>query len=370
MTTGPLLAPRRWTDRFFTGSWEVTSRELLATEPATGAELGRVGAASTEHLASCSARAADAARDWAASPCTERARVLAAATELLQRHHDELLGWLVREAGEVRAAAELELASALGELRQAIALAAEPLARTLGGADELEVASRVALGVVAVATSWYFPLLGALEHVAPALACGNSVILRPAPETVVCGGVAIARLFEEAGLPAGVLHVVCGSPGELDPAIASNEHIALMCFGGPAGTQRRLKEALSRGPTSHCSTRTLGAPGGSNAFLVLDDAPVRTAAHAGASAAFTREGQLRMVAGRQLVAASIVEEYLDHLAALAEGMTVGDPRSDVHLGPMISDDEADRLEDLVRECVELGAEVRAGNRRVDRYWRP
>lgn len=363
----PLLDPDVWTGKVFTGEWVDTGSTSEVVEPATGKVLGTVGRAGAEQLGASAEAAARAGERWAATPYQERAAVLRRAADLLEEHRDEIGRWVQREAGKVAAATELELALSVEELREAASLPSQPWGHLLPTTrpGRTSIARRVPIGVVAVIAPWNFPLNLAMRSVAPALATGNAVVLKPASETAVCCGVTIARLLTEAGLPPGVLHVLPGPGGELGTAVADDPHIGMISFTGSTPVGQELNEAAGRR-----SKRMVAELGGNNAFVVLDDVDVEKAAAAAAYGAFTHQGQVCMATGRVLVAAAVAAEFTDRLAAIADGMTVGDPLDDVDLGPIINRSQAEHVDDVVRRTVEAGAEVRAGGGRDGLFARP
>lgn len=251
--------------------------------------------------------------------------------------------------------------------RQAEALTTAPWGQLLPTdlPGRTSVARRVPLGVVAVIAPWNFPLNLAMRSVAPALACGNAVLLKPASETCICAGVAIARLFEEAGLPPGVLHLLPGHGSELGTTFADTPEVRMISFTGSTEVGVRLSEAAGRN-----LVRMVAELGGNNPFVVLDDADVAAAA-AGAFGSFTHQGQICMATGRHLVARSLYEDSVDALAEAASAMTVGDPTGDVDLRPIINDSQLEHITDLVARTVEAGATLRAGGDEPDgRCYRP
>ncbi len=181
-----------------------------------------------------------------------------------------------------------------------------------------------------------------MRSVAPALACGNAVILKPSSETAVSAGVSIARLFHEAGLPAGVLHLLPGRGSELGTAFADDPNVDMISFTGSTPVGRSLSEAAGRN-----LIRMVAELGGNNPFVVLDDADVEKAAAAGAYGSFTHQGQICMATGRHLVAEAIADRYVEALAAIADKMTVGDPTTDVDMGPIINRSQLDNIVDIV-----------------------
>ena len=191
------------------------------------------------------------------------------------------------------------------------------------------------------------------------------MLLKPASETAICGGVVIARLFELAGLPAGVLHMLPGKGGELGNAVTEDPNVDMISFTGSTPVGRGLSESAGK----HFK-KIITELGGNNAFVVLADADVDAATAAGAFGSFTHQGQVCMAVGRHLVAAPIAERYVAQLAERAEALTVGDPRDDVQLGPVINEKQVEHIEDIVRRSVDAGARIEAGGTRDGLFMRP
>ncbi|TNY37103.1 benzaldehyde dehydrogenase [Thermomonospora catenispora] len=362
-----LLDPALWSGRIFTGRWDSGSAGTLeVTEPATGAALGAVGAAGAEDVAKAAAAAAQAQRDWAARPHTERAAVLRRAGALLEEHAEEIADWIVREAGSIRPKASFELQVAAGECYEAAALPSLPHGQVLpSGEPRWSLARRRPAGVVAVISPFNFPLILSIRSVAPALALGNAVLLKPDPRTAVCGGVALARIFEEAGLPEGVLHVL---PGGLETgrAVVAAPEVRVVSFTGSTAAGRAIGEECGR-----LLKRAHLELGGNNALIVLPGADLDRAVSAAAWGAFLHQGQICMTSGRHLVHESLHDEYVAALADKAERLPVGDPAAEeVALGPIIDERQLARVHSLVTGSVEAGARLAAGGTYEGLFYRP
>src|SRR5215211_6027525 len=238
-----LLDTGTWSGLILSGGWrEAAGGDAAVVEPATGDELERIGSAAPADVADACARAAEAQPAWAAAPFDERAAVLRRASALMADHAQEIQGWVVRETGGIPPKAGLETQIAGGELDEAAALAAAPYGELLRSHEpRLSMARRVPAGVVGVIAPFNFPLILGMRSVAPALAVGNAVVLKPDPRTAVAGGVVIARLLEEAGLPDGVLHMLPGG-AEAGGALVSHPDIPVIAFTGSAAAGRAVAE--------------------------------------------------------------------------------------------------------------------------------
>ena len=366
VTRERVLDTATWDGLLFDGTWREGAGTSAVVEPATGVELGRVGLAAADDVARSGAAASAAQREWAETSYEERAAVLRRAGALWEEHADELREWLVREAGSLPPKADVELHTAAQECYEAAGLASHALGEILPTASpRLSLARRVPAGVVAVIAPFNFPLILSIRSVAPALALGNAVILKPDPRTAVCGGVALARIFELAGLPAGVLHVLPGG-ADVGEALVADPHVRVISFTGSTAAGRRVGAAAA----THLKRAHLEL-GGNSALIVLDDADLDLAVGAGAWGSWLHQGQICMTTGRHLVAASIAEEYVERLAAKAEQLPVGDPHTEqVALGPIIDERQRDKIHGLVTASVEGGARLAAGGSYEGLFYRP
>jgi benzaldehyde dehydrogenase (NAD) len=305
-------------------------------------------------------------QDWATTPFQDRAAVLRRAGEALQQHAEELIDWLIRESGGVPGKAYFELAHAVQNCYEAAALPSRAHGELMpSAAARLSMVFRVPAGVVGVIAPFNGPLGLAIRSVAPALALGNAVLLKPDPRTAVCGGIALAMAFEEAGLPAGVLHVLPGG-ADIGAALVEDPHVRVISFTGSTSAGRAVGELAGR----HLKRAHLEL-GGNSALIVLDDADLEQAIGAAAFGSFFYQGQLCMAIGRHLVHEAIYPEYVERLAAAAEAMPVGDPATEqVALGPLIDADQRDRVHHLVTSSVAAGARLVAGGTYQDLFYRP
>jgi benzaldehyde dehydrogenase (NAD) len=340
--------------------------DAAVVAPATGEEIGRIGLGNPADIARAARRAAAAQPAWAAMPYSARAAVLRRAGQLWEQHASEVGDWLVREAGSIPPKAGVETETAAQECYEAAALASEPLGEVIRSVQpRLSLVRRLPVGVVGVIAPFNFPLILAIRSVAPALALGNAVVLKPDPRTAVSGGFSIARIFEEAGLPDGVLHVI---PGGVDAgeALVADPHVPVISFTGSTAAGRRVGELAAR----HLK-RTHLELGGNSALIVLDDADVELAASAGAWGSFLHQGQICMATGRHLVSASVAEEYVARLAEKADHLPVGDPATQqVALGPIIDEGQRDKIHSLVTASVAAGARLAAGGTYDNLFYRP
>jgi benzaldehyde dehydrogenase (NAD) len=362
-----LLDDGAWQGKVWTGAWtDGAGGDYPAVEPSTGEELGRVGKATPEDVHAAAARAVEAQKAWAAAPFEERARVLRKAGEVLEANADEIKTWLARETGAIQPFGDFQVHTSAGECYEASALPSHPYGELLRtGAPRLSFARRVPAGVVGVIAPFNVPTILAIRAVAPALALGNAVILKPDPRTAISGGAMFARVFEEAGLPAGVLQVLPGG-ADVGEALVVEPAVRIIAFTGST----RAGRAVGALAGQHLKRAHLEL-GGNSALIVLPDVDVRQAASVGAWGTFAHQGQICMATSRHLVHESIAEEYTAILAEKVEKLPVGDPfREQVALGPLIDEGQRDRVHALVTSSVDSGAQVRTGGSYEGLFYRP
>jgi len=319
-----LLDSGSWHGKIYSNGWvDGSGGDYPVTEPATGAELGRIGRATPADVRAA-ARAAKAAQPaWAAAPYSERAAVLRRVGDLWLAHADEIKSWLSRETGAIPPLGDLQVHVSSDECYEAAALASQPYGELLRTPQpRLSFARRVPAGVVGVIAPFNVPTILAIRSVAPALALGNTVVLKPDPRTSVSGGALLAEMFAAAGLPDGVLHVL---PGDADAgeALITDPDVRIIAFTGST----RAGRAVAKLAGEHLKRVHLEL-GGNSALIVLDDVDVDKATSVGAFGSFIHQGQICMSTSRHLVHSSIAKEYASALAARAEHLPVGDPFAD------------------------------------------
>lgn len=362
-----VLDADRWSGRIHVDGWiRGAGDDIKVTEPATGDVLGTVGGAAPGDVLRAATAAATAQRDWATTNPEVRAALLRRAGELWERHAEEVQGWLVREAGSVGAKAALETHVAAQECFEAAALPTHPHGHVLPSSQaRWSFSRRRPAGVVSVIAPFNFPLILSIRSVAPALALGNAVLLKPDPRTAVSGGVALVRIFEEAGLPAGLLQLL---PGGVDvgEALVSAPEVRIVSFTGSTAAGRKVGELGAR----HLKRVHLEL-GGNNALVVLPGADLALAASAGAFGSFLHQGQICMTTGRHLVHESLHDDYVGALAQKADHLPVGDPATgQVALGPIIDERQLRHIDGLVRDTVAAGATLAAGGTFEGLFYRP
>src|SRR5665213_1158807 len=356
-----------WQGKISLDGWrEGGGGDAAVLEPATGEELARSGRASVEDVATASRAAVAAQRDWAALSFNERSAVLRKAGQLFLDNADELSEWIVRESGGIGPKAGLEIHVASEECFEAAALASHPTGEILRSEmPRLSFSRRVPAGVVGVIAPFNFPLILSIRSVAPALALGNAVILKPDPRTAVCGGVILARVFEAAGLPQGVLSMLPGG-ADVGEALVIDPNVRVIAFTGSTAAGRSVGSLGAQ----HLKRVHLEL-GGNSALIVMADVDIEKAVSVGAFGSFMHQGQICMTTGRHIVDAKIADDYARVLAEHANHLPVGDPKTgQVALGPLIDAKQRDRVHSMVTDTVAAGATLLAGGTYEELFYRP
>ncbi|QVQ50906.1 aldehyde dehydrogenase family protein [Spiractinospora alimapuensis] len=349
---------------FADGAWQRTT-ERREIHGVAGERLATVAIADSAQAASGIAASAQHQRRWGEVSAQERCAAIAGLERAIEAHREELVFWLTREAGATRAKAEREVAAAKAEVRFAATLAPyiERTVSTSGDRDQSVDLRPV--GVVSVITPFNAPLVLAMRCLAPALAAGNSVVLKPDPRTPVSGGLLLPYILRAAGLPSGLLTVL---PGDAAVGEVLCEHPAVgsVLFTGSTPVGRRVG-ALAGANLKKCGLEL----GGKNPFIVFADADVEHAAACAVRSGFLHSGQICMAAGRYLVEEQVLDDFSAAFVDRAARLIVGDPAvDDVDMGPLIDESSVDRVATIAEESILAGAELLLGPVIRSRFMRP
>ena len=362
-----LVQQSPWKSHIFNGSWEAAKGGTLdVTEPATGEILTQVGLGSAADVEEAARSAAAAQAAWTATPVRERADVLLRTAAFLAKNEEEIAAFIGRETGGTVLKGTHEVREAQAQLKQAAGMILQPDGVVLPSTPgRLNIARRVPLGVVGVISPFNFPLILSMRSVAPALAVGNGVVLKPDARTPVTGGFFLAMAFEAAGLPEGLLHVLPGE-AEVGEALCVNPNVQMISFTGSTATGRRVGELAGK----HLKKVALEL-GGKNSLIILEDADLDLAAKNVAWGAYLHQGQICMATGRVLVHEEIAPALTAKMVEKATHLPVGDPaKGNVALGPLINERQRNRVHEIVQQAVGEGAKLEAGGRYEGLFYEP
>lgn len=305
---------------------------------------------------------------WPRTPARERADVLRRAADLLRRDREELGRLEARDAGKTLEEGRVDIDCVADAFRYfADLVAAEAPGRVVdAGSDEIHsVVVHEPVGVCALITPWNYPLLQASWKIAPALAAGNTFVVKPS-EITPLSTVALIRLLTEAGLPAGVANIVTGPGHTVGARLSEHPDVDLVSFTG--GLVSGTKVARAAAETAKKVALELG---GKNPNVVFADACATgegfdTAVDQALNAAFIHSGQVCSAGGRLIVEESVKERFVAELAARAARIRVGRGTAEgVEVGPMVSAQQRARTEEYVASALAEGAVLRAGGRRPE-----
>ncbi|NJP71376.1 aldehyde dehydrogenase family protein [Streptomyces sp. C1-2] len=346
-----------------TGAWEI-----IDCNPYDGEKLAAITIATVDEVDLAYRAAERAQRDWAATNAYARRAVFEKALRLLEEREAEIAEVIIAELGGTRTKAGFELHLAKEFLREAAQLALTPQVRILPSPTEGKENRlyRVPVGVVGVISPFNFPFLLSLKSVAPALALGNAVVLKPHQDTPVTGGTLVAKLLEDAGLPGGLLNVVVTDISEIGDAFLEHPVPSVISFTGSDKVGRHVATVCA----SHFK-RTVLELGGNSALVVLDDADLDYAVDAAVFSRYVHQGQVCMAANRILVDRSVLPEFTEKFVAKVKSLKAGDPRDPATvIGPVINSSQADALTGAVDQAVEAGATALVRGRTTDNLVEP
>lgn len=347
---------------YINGAWrDAESGETLAvTNPANGDVIARIPKMGGAEAREAIGHARDAQPGWSGLLAKERAQVLRRWFELMMENQEDLARLMTLEQGKP-----------LGESRGEIAYAASFLewfaeqAKRVNGEvipqhqnDKRIVVLRQPVGVCVAITPWNFPSAMITRKVAPALAAGCTVVVKPATQTPL-SALALCELAERAGVPAGVLSVVTGSSGEIGDEMTSNPHVRHLSFTGSTEVGRLLMRQCA-----DSVIRVALELGGNAPFIVFDDADVDAAVEGAIMSKYRNAGQTCVCCNRIYVQDGVYEKFAARLVEAVSGMLVGDGLDDgVVQGPLIDMNAVEKVEDHIADAVGRGAEIRLGGGR-------
>src|SRR5215213_7058985 len=372
-SAGPRLHPVA-TRMFIDGEWcDATSGATEeALSPATGESLGPVAWGDRVDARQAIAAANSAFQSWGARTGFERAALLHRAADVMEARAGELARMLTLDQGKpLKAEAEVEV----GELVEFFRMAAEDGKRVEGSIPQSAAPGRRVLlirrplGVLGLITPWNWPYTMPAEVLAPALACGNTVVWTPAPSTAVCSGL-LAECIAEADLPPGVFNFVLGPGAEVGDELAVNPGTHAVAFTGSTETGLTVARQAA-------GKAQLLEMGGNGPLVVLDDADLAAAAEAARVGSFLGAGQSCSAAERILVHDAVHDEFVSLLAGEVEReVRLGDPFDEgTTMGPVNNEPGAAKMDAHVADAVERGARVVTGGARAEGfptglYWQP
>ena len=324
--------------QYINGHWRTgrSSKLLDNRNPFNNELLLEMPLASVEDLDDAYLAAEQAQVEWAALHAGQRVALLEKLAVIVAQRSDEIIDWLVKESGSTRIKAGIEWQSTLNLVRECATMPMQVEGRILTSykPGEQSFVFRDPLGVVGVISPWNFPLYLSMRSVIPALALGNTVVLKPASDTAVTGGLLIAYLLEAAGFPAGTVNVIVGAGSEIGDAFVEHRVPSLISFTGSTDVGRNVGRIATGG--KHIKRVALEL-GGNAPLVVLDDADLEVAAHAAVVGRFLHQGQICMSVNRVIVDRTLYPAFADLVVERVSKLKVGNPDDpDTVIGPVVN----------------------------------
>jgi succinate-semialdehyde dehydrogenase/glutarate-semialdehyde dehydrogenase len=350
---------------FIGGEWrDAGGGDTLAVEdPSTGETLAEVADATADDAVAALDAAVAVQEEWAAHPPRERGEILRRVFEAMTARADELALLMTLEMGKPLAESKAEIAYAAEFLRwfseEAVRIEGR-FATAPNGIGRL-ITMKQPVGPCYAITPWNFPAAMGTRKIGPAVAAGCTMVIKPAQQTPL-SMLALAKLFEDAGLPAGVLNVITSSSSsEVSAPIINDPRLRKLTFTGSTEVGRKLVEQSAPG-----LLRTSMELGGNAPFLVFPDADVDAAVEGAVIAKMRNIGEACTAANRFHVAGKVAEEFAEKLATKLREMKVGrGTEDDVKVGPLIDDTQRGKVSELVEDATGKGAQVLVGGRARD-----
>ena len=342
------------------GEWITGDKWIDVDNPATGAIIGRIPSFGRDIAAKAIAAAERAMPAWAAKTAKERANVLRRFFDLMMQNQEELAQLLTLEQGKPLAESRGEIAYAASFLEWFGEEAKRVYGDTIPGhqADKRIVVVKQPIGVVAAITPWNFPSAMITRKIAPALAAGCAVVVKPAAQTPF-SALALGVLAEAAGLPAGLLNIITGSSTEIGAEFTENPVVRKISFTGSTGVGAKLMAQ------SAPSIKKLSLELGGNApFIVFDDADLDAAVEGAIMSKFRNAGQTCVCANRIYAQASIYDAFVEKLVKATNALKVGDGAVEgTMIGPMIDDNAVAKVDEHISDALAKGAKILTGGGR-------
>lgn len=347
------------------GEWvkSETSKLISINSPVDGSLVGKVQAMSKEEVDYAIQNAKEAQKEWDKMPINKRATILLKAADLLDEKAEEIANIMVLEIAKDKKSAISEVNRTADYIRFSADTAKNMAGETLPGESfpgtgkgKISIVNRVPLGVVLAISPFNYPVNLSASKIAPALMAGNSIVLKPATQGSI-SALHLVRVFQEAGVPAGVINTITGRGSEIGDYVVGHPLVDFINFTGSTEIGLRISGITTMKPL-------LMELGGKDAAIVLEDADLDLAAHNIVAGAYSYSGQRCTAVKRILVIDKVADELVKKVREKVKTLKVGNPINEqVDVVPLIDDKAADYVESLILESKEKGATILEGGNR-------
>ncbi|MEO1772636.1 aldehyde dehydrogenase family protein [Candidatus Enterococcus ferrettii] len=345
--------------QFIAGKWQIGNDSEHVNEdknPYSQQTIVTLQGANTDDVDTAYQAAKKAQKEWMNKTPQERSTIIEKAADLMEEHQDEIIDWLIKEGGATKIKAGLEASLAQGITREAATFPMRSEGKILptNKPGEESFVTHRPLGVIGIISPWNFPFHLTMRSLAPALAAGNGVVIKPASDSPVTGGLLPAKFFADAGVPEGLVNVTVGSGSEIGDYFVEHPIPSFISFTGSTAVGKNIASHTMSGKKIKQVALELG---GNSPFIVLEDADLEEAAQALVVSKFMHSGQICMAANRAIVVASVFDEFVEKVVARVKALAVGDPAKDeTVVGPIINQKQTDQIQEIVKKAREAGAE--------------
>lgn len=356
---------------YINGQWQPTDRTFDDLNPSTGEVWGVMPDCGVSETRAAIAAAKAAQPEWAALPYQERSRYMLKVADLIEKRQQEIVEAVRAEGGGWFGKGMFETGYIANVFRAAAAENYSPLGQVMPSEHQkLSLAVREPLGVISVISPWNFPLILTARGFSFPCAAGNTIVLKPSEETPYLGGLLFAELFEEAGVPNGVLNVVTCSREAVNAVgdeLIENPIVKGISFTGSTPVGRYIAAKAGAHLKKACVEL-----GGKDSLIVLDDADMERATQAANFGSFMHQGQICMSVEKVLVHEAIFDEFLDKFVARASRLRMGDTSKDPDavIGPLINRKQVERVKGQLEDAIAKGAKVVLGGKIHENFVEP
>jgi len=343
--------------QYIGGVWREGSSQKTLTDsnPYNGQKIADFKLASLSDLDEAYRSAAAAQKIWAEVNPFERRTIMEKAITWVEQHESEITDIIIEELGGTALKAFFEIGLVKNIIKEAstypLRMKGEILPSPVDGKENRLY--RIPVGVVGVISPFNFPFFLSMRSVAPTLGAGNGVVLKPHDDTPITGGTLVARVFEETGMPKGLVNVIMADIREIGDAFVEHPIPRIISFTGSERVGRHIGAVAGR-----CLKKAVLELGGNSALIVMADADLDYALNAAVFSRFTHQGQICMSANRVLVHRSLYQQFLEKYVDRVSNLKVGDPRKpETDIGPLINKAQVDTLCKQIQEAIDEGARV-------------
>lgn len=347
----------QWNKQFIAGTWREGRSDFVYEDrnPYSNEVIAKIKMATLEDIDEAYRSAEQSQMAWEEVNAFKKSEVMEKAASIMESRREEIVDLLIRETGSSFVKANVELNFCISITKEAASFPkrmGEETVPSLVPGKENRVYRRP-IGVVGIISPFNFPMYLSIRSVAPALAAGNGVVLKPDEQTAISGGLFIAKIFEEAGLPKGLLNVTVASIDEIGDGFVDHPIPRLISFTGSNKVGKHIGERCGRN-----MKKAALELGGNNALIVLEDADLEKSVESADFGSYFHNGQICMAINRIIVHQSICDKFIDKLSEKVKKITVGNPQNHENMiGPLINKEAVKRILGQIEKAKNEGVQI-------------